>query len=133
MAHQEGQPEELVVSQAELETVEEELLDAVTGGGIKDFFRGCVSCFNPQTQETPGSPHAQQTPAGPSAQQTPVPPETGVWLRAERRFLTRAEFDVAYRSPSPQPPPGTSRTSSLGSSSSATSSTSNHSVRLEPR
>jgi hypothetical protein len=131
MAHQEGQREELVVSQAEQEALEEELLETVTGGaGLRDFFRGCVRCFNPQTQETPGSPHAQQTPAGPSAQQTPVSGGTGVWLSAERRFLTQAEFNAAYISPSPQPHPGTS---SLGSSSSATSSTSNHSVRLEPR
>ena len=120
MTHQEGQPEELVVSQAEQETVEEELLEAVTGGaGLRDFFRGCASCFNPQTQETPGRPHAQQTPAGPSAQQTPVPPANGIWLPAERRFLTPAEFNAVYRSTASQPHPGTSmsRTSGSGSSS----------------
>jgi hypothetical protein len=52
MTYQEGQPEELGLSQAKLEIVEEDLLETVTGGkGIKDFFRGCFSCFNPGTQE----------------------------------------------------------------------------------
>jgi len=59
MTHKEGQAEELVLSQAEQETVEEELLETVTGGGLKDLFR---CCLRPQTQET--APQTQQTTGG---------------------------------------------------------------------
>src|SRR5690242_17431203 len=93
MTHQEGQPEELVLSQAEQETIEEELLDAVTGGaGIKDFFRGCASCFKPQTQETaarPGSPEASVHSAVHSAQ-----PDFTIRSLSRRHNLTQAEVDT---------------------------------------
>jgi hypothetical protein len=122
MIHQEGQPEELVVYQTEQETIREELLEAVTGGGIKDLFR---CCLRPQTQETPpGSPRVQQTPAGPSTQQS----LTGVWHPAERRFLTQNEFNAAYGRTVPQSPSGSS---SSGSSSSGSSSHPGSVFRLE--
>jgi hypothetical protein len=88
MTHQEGQPEELVVSQAEQETIEEELLETVMGGGrIKDYFRNfCTNCIKPQTQE------AASHPSSPEASVRPSSPDTGIRHPTESRNLTQTEL-----------------------------------------
>ena len=88
MTHLEGQPEELVVPQAEQETIEEELLETVMGGGrIKDYFRNfCTNCIKPQTQE------ADSHPSSPEASVRPSSPDTGIRHPTESRNLTQAEL-----------------------------------------
>ena len=97
MTHQEGQPEDLVVSQAEQETIEEELLETVMGGGrIKDYFRNlCTNCIRPQTQEAdshPSSPEASVRPSSPAASVRPSSPDTGIRHPTEHRNLTQTEL-----------------------------------------
>ena len=87
MTHQEGQPEELVLSKAEHETIEEDLLDAVTGGGLKDFFR---CCFNPQTQVTTAQP------SSPVASNHSSLSGIEITHPNENRDLTRAEVISLY-------------------------------------
>jgi len=96
MTHQEGQPEELVLSKAEHETIEEDLLDAVTGGGLKDFFR---CCFNPQTQVTtaqPSSPVASNHSSSPVASNHSSLSGIEITHPNENRDLTRAEVISLY-------------------------------------